>query len=230
VLGSTQCSASGAFDVAVTLQFAISHTVTATVETITGQTGQTSQPFTITYVAAPTTPAPSTPSPTSKPPRGATTPPQTGLQILADKPFVVFGSQTDAVWTGSFAGGKRPYLVVVDWGDGETQRYSGLGTERQTFSHRYTMFKAYQVVITITDASGSTVSGSYAAATPLLFDTGPNAAGITQSLYGTHLSVPLLLYALYFSMLGLLAIMWRNHHKLASIPNKKNYRHTPRHA
>jgi hypothetical protein len=206
MLGSSQCATDGTFSVTIPLH-EHTYSIVATVVTITGDTGESSQPLTLTYksptTAAPTSTTPKPGSHTSTPSPGG--PSSNNLEIMGDKPYIVFGPNTDAIWSGSFRGGASPYRITVNWGDGTTDIYKSVGHDKQEYAHHYSRLKAYKVLITITDNAGSSASKSFAAVTPLIFDTG---TGTTNPLGKDGVTPTLLLYALYFSLLALLYTLW----------------------
>jgi len=215
LLGSGQCTPIGTFIIPLSLQER-TYSIVATVVTITGDNGESSLPFTLTY-KAPTPIGSTNPSKSTSTSSGSTNPSKTtatsaGLEILSDKPFVVFGSMSDAIWSGYFKGGTTPYVVTISWGDNSAQTYNNIGRDRQIYSHRYNRLKAYQITVTVKDAAGHSISQTFAAATPVIFDRVPSGVGIVQTTRGLHISVPVLLYALYFALFWLLVVMWRHDH------------------
>src|SRR5665647_2236349 len=211
LLGSGQCTPVGTFSVPVSLQER-TYSIVATVVTITGDNGESSLPHTLTYKAptssSSTNPSKSTSTSSNSGKPRETTTASAGLEILSDKPFVVYGSVSDAVWSGYFKGGTTPYVITISWGDGSTQTYKNVGRDRQIYSHRYNRLKAYQITVTVKDAADRSISQTFAAATPIIFDNGSAGAGITQTMGGLHISTTILLYAFYFALLGLLFVLW----------------------
>jgi hypothetical protein len=211
MLGSGQCTVDGTFSISIPL---VEHTysIVATVVTITDDTGESSTPITVTYKLPPPPVVPSKPTTGTSGGNPRPTPTQgEGLEIVSDKPFIVFGAGADAVWSGLFRGGDRPYRVTITWGDGSTNIYNNVGGNKQAFAHHYHQLRGFQINVTVTDKSGHSVSKSFAAATPLIFDNTPNGAGTTGQ--GLHLSPIILLYALYFALLWLLFTLWRQDKK-----------------
>ncbi|MFJ4096998.1 PKD domain-containing protein [Kitasatospora sp. NPDC089913] len=58
-----------------------------------------------------------------------------------------------------------PLDVVVDWGDGSSDRVSGAGTGESSFDHTYAGLGQYTVTVTVSDANGETATNSVTVAT-----------------------------------------------------------------
>ncbi|MEO6513258.1 MAG: hypothetical protein ABIR37_01105 [Candidatus Saccharimonadales bacterium] len=206
-LGSQECAADGSFNIPITLSPGVHH-ITATVTTITGGTGQSSQPITITY-SAPIVPASSTtPTKNSGTPAkgGPVAPPSPAtLEILSDTPFIVFGATTDAIWRGSFAGGTPPYRVSIDWGDGSQDAFINRSADKQAFSHHYNRLKSYRVTVRVSDSGGQSVTRVIAAISPATFNHPPTGVGTISS----GPSLTLWMYVLYISLFLMMLLFWR---------------------
>lgn len=206
-LGSGQCSSGGKFNVPVTLSVGTHH-ITATVTTITNGTGQTSQPVAITYLLPiiPTAPnsASSSGGTISHTPQPSPATPGP-LRILSNTEFLIFGYNTDAIWHGSFAGGKPPYGVTMDWGDGSRESYIDRQAGEQSFSHHYNSLKAYRVTIRLSDSTGQTTTSTIAAISPATFTQQPTSIG---SVTMTGSSVGRSLFLLYLAQLMFTVLLW----------------------
>ncbi len=154
LLGSTVCGSDGTFTVPVSLTLG-THTIQAKVLTITGQTGATSDSVRVTYTL------PSIPG-TKKQDIYNTTAGIDGIgfpvRIVPSAPYVVIGSDGQAVWRGSFHDGSLPYTVTVDWGDGQTDSYNVGDASEQALAHRYGSMTTYTIIIKATDAHGGTAT------------------------------------------------------------------------
>ncbi|MCA9328060.1 hypothetical protein KDA14_06025, partial [Candidatus Saccharibacteria bacterium] len=60
-------------------------------------------------------------------------------------------------WRASFEGGKPPYQVRIDWGDGTVDRVKVGDDAEQAFHHDYGTIKYYDITVTATDGADSTV-------------------------------------------------------------------------
>lgn len=143
-VGSTQCSSNGTFSVAITVPYG-SNSLKATIVTVTGDVGQSSSIVVITRLA------PSSAGSTGY--SGLVAP----LYIIPTDLFMIIDSDGQVTWHGKVIAGQAPYKMVINWGDGLTSRYDVASSEEQAFVHNYDAVKAYEIVITVTDASGSEV-------------------------------------------------------------------------
>jgi hypothetical protein len=205
LLGSSQCS-SGTFNVPVSLTVGTHH-LTATVVTITNDTGGTSQTVAVTYLLpiVPSQPVGGT-TPVVHVPRSSQPTPVTPdpLHIDSASSFIVYGYNDDAVWRGSFSGGSLPYNVTIDWGDGTREMFSKLGNEQQAFSHHYRQLRTYVVSLVVTDSAGQTTTLTLSAISPATFNHPPTSLGFTTG----SPSVTRLLYQLYLGQLFLTFLLW----------------------
>jgi hypothetical protein len=216
-MGSDTCSVDGTFAVPTTFSPG-SHTLTATVMNFTGQSGATSTPVTFTYTPppAPTLPTPNAPTPpvggatpTPKPNPSPVSVPTSPLEIVSERPFILFGRNRDAVWHGTVQGGTTPYTLTVSWGDGETQKLQGLSSEKLSLSHRYQKSGIYQITLQLTDASGQTVTRSLVALSPYAFSLYQNTPSLFGGLGGGTVLFPWVLYWLYGLLVLLLLWLWQ---------------------
>jgi hypothetical protein len=224
IAGSAPCDASNQFSVVITLA-AGANTLVARTFTITGDSGPDSTPVTVTYVPpvppqppTGTTPAPVTPTPAAPP-----------LDIVIDEPFIVFGPDKDAVWTGSITGGTAPYRVRIDWGDGSIVFYTITKPGQQQFSHHYHVMRAYTITMQVTDHSGQSVTRQYAAVTPYVapLTVGGNTTTPTgRSPLGTPTLIGL--YGVYLLLLAGFGSLWLRAHEFAyaKVPTRPAQRAT----
>lgn len=157
LLGSTVCGSDGTFTVPVSLTLG-THTIQAKVLTITGQTGASSDSIRVTYKL------PSV-SGTNNQGKKQDIQNTTGIdgigfpvRIVPAAPYVVIGSDGQAVWRGSFHDGSLPYTVTVDWGDGQKDSYNVGDASEQSLAHHYGSMTTYTVIIKATDARGGTAT------------------------------------------------------------------------
>lgn len=167
LVGSSNCQTDGTFSVVISLT-AGTNTLVATVMTITGGTGASSQPVTVTYQ-----PPVTSPSPSPQPPIGGSTgssdsgstsaPPLFGG--ISTQPFISIAANGDAQWQGSFVDGTSPYKVSINWGDGTIDTHVVGDHLQQTFFHKYAVVKDYVVTVDAIDATGRTISMQVAGVT-----------------------------------------------------------------
>ncbi len=152
---STPCSTVGDFSSSVTLTPG-DHSISARTVNISGDYGPNSIITVITYIVP------------SIAPRVATTPPAAAapLTITSALTYLTYGPAKDAVWQGTISGGTSRYTSLIDWGDGSSSSYKDLVPGNQTFTHHYTTFEPYSMVMTVTDSSGHSLSKQFAVVTP----------------------------------------------------------------
>jgi hypothetical protein len=204
-LGSQQCTSDGTFSIPVTLSPGAHHII-ASVTTITGDTGESSQAITVTYAAPPATTTPisaSRPAGGGKPATSVTQP--LLLDITSESPFIVFGPTADAVWNGSISGGTPPYRISIDWGDGTRQAFINRTSDKQSFSHHYTHLKTFRVTLQITDSAGQSITRTIAAISPATFNHPATGSGVITA----NSPQTMWLYAAYGQFLALTLLFWR---------------------
>lgn len=153
-IGSVNCELSGTFQLSVSLKVG-SNTIIARSSSLSNDYGPDSSPVTINYTpplvtpSPPTTPRPSTSTPTS------TDTVASDLTIGTPTPFVIMDEENAAAIQVIIKGGKGPYTVTINWGDGTTESsvVADLGTF--SFKHQYADNGIYKVVATVTDVLGA---------------------------------------------------------------------------
>jgi hypothetical protein len=170
-LGSTTCN-SGTFSLQVMLQSG-SNVLIARSASISDQYGPDSQPVTITL---------NLPNPSTQPPApNGTTPPSTtgnirlttnagagaGLTIIPATPFSILSTSNDVTITLTISGGKQPYTLFLNWGDGSTETYSILAAGGYSFSHTYAHAGKYTTHIQVQDARGALAEYTYIIVSPV---------------------------------------------------------------
>lgn len=222
VLGSTPCRANGTFSITLAVSPG-QHSITAQVITITGQTGQSSSPVTITYSPA-TPPAPVTPEQaTSRPTIAATkltpstlqapiaAPGTDGLSLLSiqlSQSFISYRPGTSTSIHAVFSGGTPPYIVRFSWGDGATTTEKISDNIEHEFSHTYGQSGSYLLAINLTDARNEVLTRNYAVvdARPVgLHITSYGAASLIDGISGLIVRYPLIVYS---GLLGVLILLW----------------------
>ncbi len=143
--GVSNCT-SNTFSVPATLQPG-ANIVSAKVFNITDDEGPASTPITV-YYDPPVEPEPTTP---------AEEPATPGPPPSVSVPYTYTVHKPGELWEWSvmLTGGKGPYQVVIDWGDGTIERFTVAEPSTFTVSHIYTKAGTYYPLITITDADGN---------------------------------------------------------------------------
>ncbi len=174
LVGSTKCSPDGKFSVPVSLTLGV-HSLVATVVTITGDTGRSSQPVSVTYMLI-------------DPEKGKITTAPLGfgapVRIVPTDPFTTIHHDGNAVWRGKFVDGQKPYSVRVDWGDGIEDVYAITDEQEQTFAHNYTKRQTSTIVVEVTDATGEKMTVYGLALTFSMHEYN----GLGSTLHGTDTS------------------------------------------
>lgn len=220
LLGSGLCRNDGTFSVTASLTSG-AHTIVATVVTITGDNGESSDPLHITYTPPPTPVTPTNPTspqtPSTPRPSMSTNVPSTDtiapLDIISEKPFITFHSDLRAEWRGRFAGGVPPYSVTISWGDGKTDTYDVTGNDLQIFTHRYSQNRLYTFSITVQDSSGLTLKRNYVAMQSNGAPTGTSTIHNFTSALDAPVDPYISLLLVYLCMLIAMLLMWRYEHR-----------------
>jgi len=233
LVGSVQCADDGTFRVAVPISYGTNR-LTATVITITDDTGETSTPVIVTRPAPP------------KPPKTGSKPPVTysggnglsqlststsPIHIAVKNRFVLLGADGSAVWAGSISGGTPPYTVQMIWGDGDTESHTVTDYTMHAFSHHYKVLHAYDIVTVVMDTMRDTATIHTAAATlslqlgaPLKFDSS------IQSVPPILAFVQDYMWEIYIGSIATLTFLWyleHGRHLHSSIPGigRMTHRH-----
>lgn len=211
-LGSSTCSASGEFEVDITLQRG-TQSLIARILTITGQWGQDSTPLTLTYtpaaVAEPTSPvSPTAPRETISTNGSFTSPVASPLLIQLENPVITYRPSFSIQLRARFSGGTLPYTVVIAWGDGTSHTETIHDHEFHAFSHIYTAADVEHFSATVTDSSEQIVSQTYAVVNlaPSAITNGLTAAGILDMFAPNDMTVPFIIYGL---LLAMILLLWR---------------------
>lgn len=245
LLGSGLCLGSGTFSVSVSLQ-AGTQILQARVVTITGQYGETSDDYTITYSPPPTVipvipeeppTTPSTPdvvTPTTYPPFTQPSISDQSLPIVIhfEPPVLTYRPNFPTALNATIAGGTGPYTVRINWGDGKSSLSSIDSNGNLRGSHTYESGDVTTFSITVTDARGQSVTRWYAVA-----NIGPKAAPIhfgastlIDRISEHIITIPVLLYVLL--LLSLLTL-WRyertHYRQRIGIPMHYHWQHKNRH-
>jgi hypothetical protein len=202
--GSDACDDDNHFSVPIVVAPG-THTLIAQMYTITDDRGPDSEPVTFVYAL----PAPIQSSEAiaaQNAEQGKTTP----LVVTIDEPFIVFGPGKDAIWTGSITGGRLPYRVYINWGDGTANTYQLKQSGGQHFAHHYRSMQAHRILMRVTDPDGRGVTQVYAAVTPYV----PPTAGLLGSAPRNPFSgsAPIGIYGIYLILLAIFGYLWVRAH------------------
>lgn len=140
-VGSSLCGSDGRFTVTVPIMYDINKLV-AKVITITGANGESSAPVIVAREGVDQAQVQQLSLP---------------LMISTRDLFVVINHDGQASWAGSFNGGKPPYNVTIDWGDGYSDHRTVMDQTDQSFAHNYGSVHLYEVLIKVVDAAGESV-------------------------------------------------------------------------
>lgn len=178
VAGSEQCTPEGNYSLPIALTVG-ANTLVATVINITNDIGASSPALTVTRnQQPPTTVPPVTKGDDNKTPpflkveeAELLTP---VIRIIPEKAFVSIEADGKVTWTGKVEGGKTPYKMQADWGDGTVDRRTVHNQSLQTFTHTYKAPGVYTLLIKATDVNGVSTILHSAAVTPAAWRGKPN--------------------------------------------------------
>lgn len=177
VLGSTACT-DGTFSLAVTLALG-QNTLLARTVNVNGAYGPDSSAITLTL---------KTPTVASPLPTGVLEPtPQnsvavtnqgalSGLIVTSQGPSGALEDTKTATVKIVVSGGKQPYNIQLQWGDGSTEARSLDVPGTYEFTHKYSAQKTYSVKVFVRDVLGAFAQYSYA-----IISTKPSGAATTAT-------------------------------------------------
>jgi hypothetical protein len=204
-VGSSNCDDANHFSVPIVVDPGL-HTLVAQTYTITTDRGPDSAPVTFAY----TVPGPVTSSESIAAAQQAEEHKTTPLVVTIDEPFIVFGPTVDAVWTGSITGGRTPYHVYIDWGDGTASSYTIQQSGNQRFAHRYHAMSPHRILMRVTDPDGRGVTQIYAAVTPYIPPVSGSLGATPNRPFSG--STPLGLYGIYLLLIAAFGYLWVKEH------------------
>jgi hypothetical protein len=211
-VGSMACDTNNEFSVPVTLNYG-DHTLLARSYTITDDTGPDSISVHVSYPLPPPPPIASSPNTTGTPqrtnaPSSQTPSEESGvspLSITSAKPFIVYGPSKDALWIGHISGGKPPYTLTIDWGDGRNETHIVANSVEQYLRHHYRVVQSYDVSFTISDAAGQHLQWHIAAVSPYSAPVAPLLSTGDGSWYW-HQWIGI--YGAYLLLLAVFGYIW----------------------
>ncbi|HMH70165.1 MAG TPA: hypothetical protein VK502_02105 [Candidatus Saccharimonadales bacterium] len=163
--GVSQC-VGGAFSIQTSLVVG-ANVLQAKVYNITDNEGAVSAPITVHYdPPSPVSPPASLPENTVTPNNPDTSPPNVSLPLLPAPPLTgttdyhyqaLYPGQQWS-WNIGLAGGRGPYTITIDWGDGTTTTIGPDDKTTYTLTHIYKSPGTYHPIITITDQSGQIIT------------------------------------------------------------------------
>jgi len=164
--GSTLCDINGLYAVVITLVPNANALVARDVDGL-GQYGPDSGTVTVYYdVPPPPTPTPTpsaTPTPSRSPrpsrspaPSSTPSPAPTPTLLITATQHLYQGADTTAPvqWSVTIGGGRSPFQVTWDWGDGKSDSEYVNADGSIQMSHQYSKPGTYQVTVTAVDALG----------------------------------------------------------------------------
>ncbi|MCW1908513.1 MAG: PKD domain-containing protein [Candidatus Saccharibacteria bacterium] len=157
--GAVLCSLSGTFTLQSDL-FSGANLLESKVFNAIDVEGPTSTPITVTY-----NPPPPPPTPPSPPEPAIVTPtnsddqdPATQMVLKTENFYKGYFTGDTITWELELIGGKAPYALTIDWGDGGLSTVSRKTTGKFKVSHKYelpgVLQGSYPIKITATDADG----------------------------------------------------------------------------
>lgn len=105
-------------------------------------------------------------------------------------------------WNASISGGKAPYQVMIDWGDGNTQQFTRADGSAFGIAHTYNKAETYQPIVRVTDANGSTATFQLLAVVQDKTVIAPQFLGILS-----HLD-PWVAWPIYAAIVAGIGIFW----------------------
>lgn len=195
LIGSVNCEPSGTFSLSIPLNVG-PNTLIAKSSSLSNNYGPDSSPIVINYTVASspgtnTAPTPSTSAqtPTSSNPISQPASADSDLNITTPTPFVLLDDKKEASIQLVIKGGKGPYTVSINWGDGTTESsvVADLGTF--SFKHAYETEGIYKVVASVMDVLGASkvyqfvVSATSLPGLPNLVTNSTNTTDDTLRLY-----------------------------------------------
>ena len=145
--GSARCTSSGTFSVPIRLSYG-TNTLVPRAVSITNEIGPPGAAVTVTL------PLPLTGGQTGV---GEFTGIGMPLRIVPTDIFALISTDGNTSWRASFEGGKPPYQVRIDWGDGTIDRVKVGDDTEQAFHHDYGTIRYYDITVTATDSANSMV-------------------------------------------------------------------------
>lgn len=208
LLGSAICSADGTFSVTSELLAGENRLIARTVN-ITDDYGPDSAPVIVTYPfpgrpAGP--PARSTPSGSQYGEVPMVVVQPGSMQLVSKSGYIVYGPGKAAVWVGNIEGGKGPFVYTINWGDGTIDKHTVSDRSEQTFTHAYTQFQSYEIVVTVVDANKASITRSFVAVTPFL--GGGAGATIAVPFWGSNFGIVWGVYGAYLLLIALVGMAW----------------------
>jgi hypothetical protein len=153
--GTAVCDIDQKYNLAIDL-FPGQNKLEAHVFNMTDDEGPVSLPVNVFYDVPQLPPTTSTGKPGSKP----TTSRPSAPSLVVSTEFVYKGYRLNdlVTWPISISGGRAPYTINVDWGDGSYSSYSRSGQGAFEITHQYTRLpssgKTFTIKVSSTDAGG----------------------------------------------------------------------------
>jgi len=158
-IGSGSCASNGVFRIIVGLVLGV-NVIYPKFMTITGESGGFGSALTMTYAQTET--AQNTPTQTAEPlltARPANNQATGTLKLIFDYDFVTYNTIQKTNLTAGISGGKKPFVLTIEWGDGSSKKYNLNDDKVPELSHQYKSVSAepMKLRITLTDADNNKV-------------------------------------------------------------------------
>lgn len=153
--GVAWCLADDTFSITTSL-FVGQNNLQAQDYNVTNQPGPSTPSVTVTYAPPSVSVVPqssNSPKTTSPPATNTKQPP---LFIASDFHYQTFTVGSKYSWSLQIEGGKAPYTVFVDWGDGQSSSLYFASNPTFNIDHTYSKPGYYVITVTVTDSTGAT--------------------------------------------------------------------------
>lgn len=198
LIGSTNCLVGGNYTIDVPLSIGL-NTLLVRTSSMSFNYGPDSSPINITYLPKATdTPnsVADTPLSRSNPASQSSPRPTAGSELVltSESPFGIIDESNSVSITLKIGGGRPPYNLQINWGDGTNFSQVLNESGQYTFTHVYDKSKVYNISALLTDSEGSNRSFNWIVVTSLVqsedntpltlgSDGESSESGIKYSLY-----------------------------------------------
>lgn len=184
-LGSGGCSSTGYFFTTIQL-LPGNNALQPIIRTITDDNGPAGQIINLIYTKA------------------VTEQPADPLNITAVNPFIIFKANESFEWEVTIGGGQSPYLLLVDWGDGQSDKLTINESGKQKLKHTYNDNKTYLVRASLSDNLNSQVDMSLAAVSSV--QSGADYFQTTTGVTGRPIYI--IAFIIYWALAALIIAFW----------------------
>ncbi len=145
-VGSVNCEPNGTFRLTITLNTGANSLIART-SNISSTYGPDSTPVVVYFVIPQTGNTDETPGTEVEPP--------SDLTVTSLEPFELLDEGNTGVIEITVSGGRGPYTLAINWGDGSTETLLIADPGTFTFKHTYSSKGIFRVVATVTDILGA---------------------------------------------------------------------------